>query len=285
MKKLFLFLLLTTLTFSSDSIRVVSTSQFTTEMLLAIGAEDYLIGTSFLDDEILPELQQKYNKIPVLAAGAPTKELFYSLNPTFLTGWQSIATPKNLGTIEELKENGVEVFFTKSQKTSNIDDIYEDILYFGKRFNLEKNANQVVKNMKSEIEEVKSKNLGKKKIKIFAYDSQESAPFVIGGNGIGNTMMEIAGAENIFRKSSFSFGTGSWEKILDENPLAIIVIDYGDKSYESKIDFLKNRSPISELEAVKKDRFIRIPLSYLSSGIKVSKGIEKISEGLSEEQK
>ncbi|MGL5746097.1 MAG: ABC transporter substrate-binding protein, partial [Cetobacterium sp.] len=116
MKKLFLllFLLLTIFSFSNDSIRIVSTSQFTTEMLLAIGAEDYMIGTSFLDDEILPELQEKYKQIPVLSTGAPTKELFYSLNPTFLTGWQSIATSKNLGTIEELNANGVEVFFTKS---------------------------------------------------------------------------------------------------------------------------------------------------------------------------
>lgn len=282
MKKLLLFLLLTVFSFSNDSIRIVSTSQFTTEMLLAIGAEDYIIGTSFLDDEILPELQEKYKKIPVLSAGAPTKELFYSLNPTFLTGWQSIATSKNLGEIEELNKNGVEVFFTKSQKTSSVDDIYSDILYFGKRFNLEKNAEEVVENMKREIQKVKKENSGKKKVKIFAYDSQESAPFVIGGNGIGNTMIELAGGENIFKTNNFAFGTGSWEKILDENPVAIIIVDYGDKSYESKIDFLKQNSPISELEAVKKNKFIRVPLSYISSGIKVSKGIEKISNGLRE---
>ena len=286
MKKLFLllFLLLTIFSFSNDSIRIVSTSQFTTEMLLAIGAEDYMIGTSFLDDEILPELQEKYKQIPVLSAGAPTKELFYSLNPTFLTGWQSIATSKNLGTIEELNENGVEVFFTKSQKTSNLDDIYEDILYFGKRLKHEENAKNVVENMKSEIEKVKVFNSGKKKVKVFAYDSQESAPFIIGGNGIGNTMIELAGGENIFKDSNFGFGTGNWEKVLDENPELILIVDYGDKSYESKIKFLKQESPILELQAVKENRFVRIPLSYISSGIKVSKGIEKISEGLREVQ-
>ena len=286
MKKiLLLFLLITTLNFSKENVRAVSTSQFTTEMLLAIGAENQILGTAYLDDEILPELREKYNKIPVLSEGAPTKEQFYSLNPNFLTGWKSIATPKNLGTVEELKENGIEVVFTKSQDSSKIEDIYSDILMFGDIFNLKDNAKNVVKNMKEDINKVKEKNKNKNNIKIFAYDSQESAPFVVGGNGIGNTMIEIAGGENIFKDTNFSFGIGTWEKVLDENPEAIIVIDYGSVSYENKIKYLKNNSPISQLEAVKKNKFIRIPLSYISPGIKVSKGIEIISNGLREEKK
>lgn len=286
MKKiLLLFLLITTLNFSKENVRAVSTSQFTTEMLLAIGAENQILGTAYLDDEILPELREKYNKIPVLSKGAPTKEQFYSLNPNFLTGWKSIATPKNLGTVEELKENGIEVVFTKSQDSSKIEDIYSDILMFGDIFNLKDNAKNVVKNMKEDINKVKEKNKNKNNIKVFAYDSQESAPFVVGGNGIGNTLIEIAGGENIFKDTNFSFGIGTWEKVLDENPEAIIVIDYGSVSYENKIKYLKNNSPISQLEAVKKNKFIRIPLSYISPGIKVSKGIEIISNGLREEKK
>lgn len=286
MKKiLLLFLLITTLNFSKENVRAVSTSQFTTEMLLAIGAENQILGTAYLDDEILPELREKYNKIPVLSKRAPTKEQFYSLNPNFLTGWKSIATPKNLGTVEELKENGIEVVFTKSQDSSKIEDIYDDILMFGEIFNLKNNAKNVVKNMKEDINKVKEKNKNKNNIKVFVYDSQESAPFVVGGNGIGNTMIEIAGGENIFKDTNFSFGIGTWEKVLDENPEAIIVIDYGNVSYENKIKYLKNNSPISQLDAVKNNKFIRIPLSYISPGIKVSKGIEIISNGLREERK
>lgn len=286
MKKiLLLFLLITTLNFSKENVRAVSTSQFTTEMLLAIGAENQILGTAYLDDEILPELREKYKKIPVLSKGAPTKEQFYSLNPNFLTGWKSIATPKNLGTVEELKENGIEVVFTKSQDSSKIEDIYDDILMFGEIFNLKNNAKNVVKNMKEDINKVKEKNKNKNNIKVFVYDSQESAPFVVGGNGIGNTMIEIAGGENIFKDTNFSFGIGTWEKVLDENPEAIIVIDYGNVSYENKIKYLKNNSPISQLDAVKNNKFIRIPLSYISPGIKVSKGIEIISNGLREERK
>lgn len=286
MKKiLLLFLLVTTLNFSKGDIRAVSTAQFTTEILLAIGAENQLLGTAFLDDEILPELKEKYDRIPVLSELAPTKEQFYALNPNFLTGWKSIATPKNLGTVEELEGNGVKVFFTKSQNSSKIEDIYEDILMFGDIFDLKDNAKSVVENMKKDIAKVKKSNKNKKAVKVFAYDSQESAPYVVGGNGIGNTVIEIAGGENIFKDTNFSFGVGTWEKVLDENPEIIVVVDYGSKSYADKIKYLKNNFPISQLEAVKNDRFIRVPLSYLSAGVKVSKGVEIISKELSEGRK
>ena len=286
MKKLLLLLLLiTSLSFSKEDIRAVSTSQFTTEILLAIGVEKQLLGTAFLDDEILPELKEKYDKIPVLSKGAPTKEQFYALNPNFLTGWKSIATPKNLGTIDELRGNGVEVVFTKSQDSSKIEDVYDDILMFGDIFDLKESAKSVVENMRKDIAKVKENKKNGKKIKLFAYDSQESAPFVVGGSGIGNTIIEIAGGKNIFEDTNFSFGVGTWEKVLDENPEVILVIDYGNTPYEEKVKYLKNSSPISQLEAVKKERFLRVPLSYISPGVKISKGIEMISNGLREEKK
>ena len=286
MKKLLLLLLLiTSLSFSKEDIRAVSTSQFTTEILLAIGVEKQLLGTAFLDDEKLPELKEKYDKIPVLSKGAPTKEQFYALNPNFLTGWKSIATPKNLGTIDELRGNGVEVVFTKSQDSSKIEDVYDDILMFGDIFDLKESAKSVVENMRKDIAKVKENKKNGKKIKVFAYDSQESAPFVVGGSGIGNTIIEIAGGKNIFEDTNFSFGVGTWEKVLDENPEVILVIDYGNTPYEEKVKYLKNSSPISQLEAVKREKFLRVPLSYISPGVKISKGIEMISNGLREEKK
>lgn len=75
----------------------VSTAQFTTEVLLAIGAEDQMAGTAYLDDEILPSLKEAYEKVPVLSDKYPTKEKFYSVSPDFLTGWDSVVNPKNLG--------------------------------------------------------------------------------------------------------------------------------------------------------------------------------------------
>ena len=88
MRKLFILLLLsiTSILSYAKPTRAVSTAQFTTEILLAIGAENQMVGTAFLDNPILPELKEKYEKIPVLSTKYPTKEKFYSVNPDFVTG-------------------------------------------------------------------------------------------------------------------------------------------------------------------------------------------------------
>lgn len=166
LKKLLLWIFVLNITaFGKVPQRAVSTSQFTTEILLAIGAEEQLAGTAFMDNEILPELKEKYDKIPVLSAKYPSKELFYSVNPDFVTGWKSLSMPSNLGTIEELNSNGVEVFFMKSLESNNIDDVFNDILEFGRIFDKEKNAENIVFKMKEELKKIKEK-LPKEKIKI-----------------------------------------------------------------------------------------------------------------------
>ena len=115
LKKLLLWIFVLNITaFGKVPQRAVSTSQFTTEILLAIGAEEQLAGTAFMDNEILPELKEKYDKIPVLSAKYPSKELFYSVNPDFVTGWKSLSMPSNLGTIEYLiRKKMLKILFLK----------------------------------------------------------------------------------------------------------------------------------------------------------------------------
>lgn len=152
-KRLLLFLLiLSSISFGKAPQRAVSASQFTTEILLAIGAEEQVAGTAFMDNEILPELKEKYEKIPVLSSKYPSKEVFYSVNPDFVTGWKSLSMPNNLGIVEELNENGVEVFFMKSLESNNIDDVLDDILEFGRIFDKENNAQKIVARMKEDLE-------------------------------------------------------------------------------------------------------------------------------------
>lgn len=249
--------------YASD-VRGVSTAQFTTEILLTIGAEKQLVGTANLWNEIAPEL----------------KEQFYELNPNFLTGWKSISTKKNLGEVEELEKNGVEVYIPKTLESNSLESLYEDILFFGKKFNVETNARALIEKLKKQVELIKNKNIYKKKLKVFGYDGKEDFPYVVGGGAIGNTLIEIAGGENIYKETSFGFGSGQWEKIIDSNPEVIVIIDYDNASSEEKIEFLKNRSPIKMLEAVKNNNFIVIPLNYISSGIHVVKGIEILSDGI-----
>ncbi|BBA51772.1 ABC transporter substrate-binding protein [uncultured Fusobacterium sp.] len=278
LKKLFLLMfVINVVVFGKIPQRAVSASQFTTEILLSIGAENQMAGTAFLDNAILPELEEKYKKIPILSNRYPSKEIFYSVNPDFVTGWRSLSAPANLGTVEELNSNGVEVFFMKSLESRDINDVFSDIMELGKIFGKEKNAENIVFNMKENLEKIKEK-LPKEKIRIFPYDGGETAPFVVGGNGIGNTIIELAGGENIFKDIRASFGNGTWEKVLIEDPDMILIIDYGNNTVDKKIEYLKEKSPIKELDAVKNEKFAVIDLVDISAGIRNVDAVKKLAK-------
>lgn len=270
-------ILLGALAYAKAPERAVSTAQFTTEILLSIGAEDKIVGTAFMDSEILPELKEKYEKIPILSNKYPTKERFYSLNPDFVTGWESLYSPTNLGPLEELEENGVEVYIMKSLDSSNIEDVFQDILKYGEVFEVGDNAQNLVKKMREDLEKIKEK-LPKEKIKVFPYDSGESLPFVVGGSGMGNTIIELAGGENIFKDIKSSFGNGSWERAIIEEPDVILIVDYGDISYEKKVEFIKERSFIKDCEAVKNNRFVKIELADISAGVRNIEAVKKLAK-------
>lgn len=279
MKKnlLSLLLLLSFTCFAKIPQRAVSAAHFSTEILLSIGAEKQMVGTAYPDNEILPSLKEKYDKIPILSKKNPTKEQFYSIKPDFLTGWDSTVLDKNLGPINELEKNGVQVYIMKSLHSSDINLVFEDILNYGKIFNLEDNAKKVVNKMKSDLISIQAQ-LPKDKVKVFTYDSGEKAPFVVGGNSIGNTIITLAGGDNIFKDIKKAWANGNWEKVLVENPDIIVVINYGDESAENKIKFLKEKSPIKSLKAIKNNKFVVIELADITAGVRNVNTIKKLAK-------
>ena len=60
-------------TLTSAPSRVVTMTQGTTEIMLAMGLEDKMVGTAYLDDAIWPRYATEYNNIPVLSSSYPTE--------------------------------------------------------------------------------------------------------------------------------------------------------------------------------------------------------------------
>lgn len=69
-------------TFEEAPKRAVTTSHFMTEMLLSLGLEDSMAGTSWADNDILPELQEAYAKVPVLSERYPSRRSSIQWNRT-----------------------------------------------------------------------------------------------------------------------------------------------------------------------------------------------------------
>ncbi len=130
--------------------RAVTLNQHATEVMLALGLESSMVGTAYLDDQILPKYKTQYDKIPVLAKQYPSKEVFMAAAPDFAyAGWKSAFNDKNLGSREELAQQGVQTYVQESSNKPGpiLEDVYRDILNIGRIFRVEERAEKLVNDM------------------------------------------------------------------------------------------------------------------------------------------
>ncbi|GLI57239.1 hemin receptor [Propionigenium maris DSM 9537] len=266
-------------TFEEAPKRAVTTSHFMTEMLLSLGLEDSMVGTSWADNEILPDLKEAYDRVPVLSERYPSKEVLYSVEPDFISGWHSSLDPKRLAGVEELMGNGINPYIISSlEGGATIERVYEDYMTLGRIFDIEERSQAVVADLKEAVDKAERTRGSRDRVRVFAYDSGREAPLVVAGGGLGNDIITKAGGENIFADLKGNYATASWESILDGDPEVILIVDYGSEAYEEKIDFLRKNEFTRELEAVKNNRFVVVSLAEISPGPRIAGVLEHMSK-------
>jgi len=270
-------------TYTQAPQRAVTMSQFMTEMLLALDLGDRMVGTAFMDNDIYPEYKEVYDNIQVLSDKYPSKEVMYSVEPDFISGWTSVFNEKRVASASEMMENGIHPFLAKSiSGQGSIESVYEDFENLGRIFDVNDKAQAVVDKMQTEIAEIKAQ-VGvlseDQKVKVFVYDSGDNEPFVVAGGGISGDIIKQAQGENIFGYIEKGYATVSWEEVVLRNPEVIVIVDYGDTSADLKLELLKNHPALQDVAAVKNDNFVVIGLADLSPGIRNTSAIRLLAEG------
>lgn len=261
--------------------KAVTLAQFMTETLLALGLEDKMTGTALLNEEILPEYKKAYEKIPELEMGeghSISKESFVATEADFVSGWEQSITEEATGSLEELKERGVVPFVSSGlAPDATIESVYNDFILLGKIFEVSERAEKVVAKMKDEVKNIadKTKDI-KDRPRVLIYDSGEGEAFV-GGSGLPNNLIELAGGENIYKDLGQDYATVSFEDIVQKNPEIIVVTEYySGITGDEKIKFLKNNPALKDVDAVKNNRIYKIGLIDLAPGIRNSKAVGKL---------
>ena len=261
--------------------KAVTLAQFMTETLLALGLEDKMTGTALLNEEILPEYKKTYEKIPELEMGeghSISKESFVATEADFVSGWEQSITEEATGSLEELEERGVVPFVSSGlAPDATIESVYNDFILLGKIFEVSERAEKVVAKMKDEVKNIadKTKDI-KDRPRVLIYDSGEGEAFV-GGSGLPNNLIELAGGENIYKDLGQDYATVSFEDIVQKNPEIIVVTEYySGITGDEKIKFLKNNPALKDVDAVKNNRIYKIGLIDLAPGIRNSKAVGKL---------
>ncbi|WP_343344970.1 ABC transporter substrate-binding protein [Terrisporobacter petrolearius] len=264
--------------------KAVTLSQFMTEMLLALDLGDRMIGTALLDNPILPEFKEAYEKIPQLKIGeghSVAKEGFMATGADFVSGWDSSISEQTTGSPQELIEKDIAPFMAKSYSAdATVETVYEDFELLGKIFGVQDKSTEVINKMKSDIKSITDK-LGNMKdedrVKMMVYDSGEKDAMVV-GSGLANNLIELAGGSNIFGKDAEKpYINVSFESIVAQNPEVILVTDFmAGEPVKEKIEFLKSHPALKDVSAIKNNKIYVVGLADLSPGIRNPKLIEEM---------
>ncbi|AVK85206.1 iron ABC transporter substrate-binding protein [Lysinibacillus sp. B2A1] len=262
--------------------KAISLNQHVTEIMLALGLEDSMVGTAYLDDKIYEPLQVAYDKVPVLADQYPTKEQVIDVEADFLYGgWKSAFGEKGVGTPEELEALGIHSYLhTASNMTKpTLEDIFTDIRNIAKIFRVEDRGEALIDQMTKDVEDVRAKlPQDGEGLPVLVFDSGDKDVFTAAQNFM-NELVTIAGGKNVFGDVESGWTTVSKEEAVARNPEMIVVIDYGETSAEEKINFLKNDPALKETVAVKNERFVILPLSAASEGVRAAEAIQILAKG------
>ncbi len=277
-----------TVTFDSPPQRAISNDVNLTEMMLVLGLSDKMVGYTgisgwkTLDEEMrlgvkqLPELSPKY----------PTKEVLVGADADFFfAGWNYGMKVGGEVTPETLKPFGINVYeLTEScihimtKKKVSMDDMYNDLLNLGLIFQIENRAKKLVDAYKSDLNNFTQKLEPIAAKKVFVYDSGEDTPFTAGRYAMPTALIEAAGGINIMDDFQKSWGTVTWEEVIDRNPEVVVIVNYGKVTAEQKRKFMMSNPAFANIDAVKNDRFVTLEYVEATPGPRNIKAIKKLAK-------
>lgn len=256
-------------TFDKVPERAVSNDVNLTEMMLVLGLADHMVGYTgisgwkTLDEEMRAGVEQ----LPELSAKYPSKETLVGADADFFfAGWNYGMKVGGEVTPETLAPFGIKVYeLTEScahvmQKgKASIADMYADLLNLGTIFDIEERAKNLVQGYKSDLENFKmSLKTADESLRVFVYDSGEDTPFTAGRYAMPTALIEAAGGQNIMDDFEKSWGTVTWEEVVERDPEVIVIVNYGNVTAEQKRQFMMSNPAFANLSAVKNDRFVTL---------------------------
>ncbi len=247
-------------TFTSPPKAVIADGDQMADFFFDLGLEDRMVGFtrgacwSTVSQYPAREKVKKLTKDGVNLRKA-SKEAIISTGCDFMMGWDSLFSDENFSVKFCLDNNIIPYFPYCCSDSATFEDIFKDYEVLGNVFGVQKVAEQRVKAMKDKLEEVKKtlgKEVYKKPLKVFVYDSGDEGPFTA-CQGVPGDMIKRAGGISVFDDIKKGWATPSWEEVVARDPDVILILDYNYDT-DAKMEFLKTNEFTSKLRAVKEGR-------------------------------
>ncbi|WP_105036297.1 putative F420-0 ABC transporter substrate-binding protein [Cryobacterium aureum] len=263
----------TSLTVTKAPERIVSIKSSTTELLLALGLGDRIVGSAFLDGPLPESLAAAGGDLNVISDFLPGQEAVLGLNPDFIYGgWESNFSADGVGERDALTALGVGSYvspaackgdFMPNPLTFN--SVFTEIEEAGAIFGVEPAAAELVSTLNDDLAGLEP-TAGT--TTALWYSSGTTTPYVGAGIGSPEMIMEAAGLTNIFADVSDTWTSVGWESIIEANPSVIVLVDATWNTAAAKIAHLESDPATQVLDAVQNQRYIILPFASTEAGLR-----------------
>ncbi|MBL8929630.1 MAG: ABC transporter substrate-binding protein [Kineosporiaceae bacterium] len=128
-------------------------------------------------------------------------------------------------------------------------------------------ASSLISTMKGTLDKAAALTAGKPRAKVWQYAGEE-VPYPVGGTGIPNAIMYLAGADNVFEDVPAVYGEVSWEQVAKRNASVLWLQTSAGPGFIEAEDALRKateKNPgIAAVEGVAKKRYVVVP--YTTAG-------------------
>jgi len=263
------------------------------EMMLALGVGESIVGTSYQDGE-LPAWLEAEPGATSTAVTTPLSdklagpESILALEPDLVyAGWESNLSADGMGERASYEKLGVNTLVAPSACKEagyqpdplTYDDVFNDIELMGRIFDANDAASQIVDKQKQELSKVRKDDRG---LTALWYSSGSDTPFVGGGKGSAQLTLDTIGLTNIAESIDDTWGSMSWEKVIEADPDVIVLVDSAWGSTEKKIGVLEANPATAKLTAVQNKRYLVVPFPATEAGVRSVSAATDLSAQLSQ---
>lgn len=250
--------------------RIVTLASPATEMLLALGLEESIVGYAMQDNEIPAQYKAAFDSLYCITQDwTVSREMILALEPDFMMFWNGSGDYN----YEFLTANGISTYtMTADVNGAKIESVYADFANMGKIFHKEERASQIIEAMKAKIAPVALRTESLTPVTaayVDAYSTDEAV--FTAGNALVADIFRTAGAENVMNHTDDPWMNVSWEQMAAADPEWIVIGVYeGVEDADYWIEFLRNHPAMKETQAVKEGRFLVVGLADLTVGERIA---------------
>lgn len=275
-------------TVASEPQRIVSIKSTTTELLLALGLEDKIVGAAFLDGPLEPGPDGQVPDVPVISDFLPNQEAVAALEPDLIVGgWESNFSADGVGEREALAERGVASYVAPSAckepgyqpEPMTFELLFDQIAEAGELLGTQEAATQLSDSMREDLAAITPDSRG---LTALWYSSGSDSPYVGAGIGAPQMMMDAAGLTNVAGDVHDTWTSLTWEAVVAADPDVIVLVDASWNTAASKIEALEANPATSSLSAVTGHRYVTIPFPAAEAGVRSVAATQSIVDQLAQ---